>query len=82
MDGVDDLRAVDPLEVDAGHPQIAMPELALDNDQWDALVCELDSVGMPELMFAPTSAQASLGRLAGYADGDEKVFARWDVGGE
>jgi hypothetical protein len=32
MDGVDDLGAVDPLEVDAGHPQIAMPELALDDD--------------------------------------------------
>jgi hypothetical protein len=45
-------------------------------------VHELDGVRVPELMLVPTSAQASLGRPHGYADEDEKVFARWDVGGE
>jgi hypothetical protein len=64
MDGVDDFRAVDSLEVDAGHPQIAMPELPLDNDQRHALVRELYSVSMPELVVVPTSAQSSLSRPA------------------
>src|SRR5947209_19430141 len=59
MDRLDDLGAVDALEVDAGDPQIAMPELPLDDHQRDALVGELDSVGMPQLMRrkAPTDAR-------------------------
>ena len=36
MDGVDDLGAVDPLEVDRSDPEIAMAELALDHHQRDA----------------------------------------------
>ena len=67
MDRLDDLAAVDSLEVDAGDPQIAMPELPLDDHQRDALVGELDSVGMSELVVLPTSAQASLCRPLGYA---------------
>jgi hypothetical protein len=39
-----------------------VPKLALDERQRDPLVQELDSVGMAELVFAPTSAQASLSR--------------------
>src|SRR5450755_4434475 len=59
MDRLDDLAAVDSLEVDAGDPQIAMPELPLDDHQRDTLVGELDSVGMPQLMRrkAPTDAR-------------------------
>jgi hypothetical protein len=37
MDGVDDLAAVDPFEVDAGDPEVRVPELALDDDQRNAL---------------------------------------------
>jgi hypothetical protein len=59
-----------------------MPELALDDDQRHALIRHLNRVRVAELMLAPTSAQASLGRPAGYADVNEKLFARWDVGGE
>jgi len=65
MDGVDDFRAVDSLEVDAGHPEIAMPELPLDNDQRHALVRELYSVSMPELMRREASTDA--GRFRGSA---------------
>jgi hypothetical protein len=59
-----------------------MPQLAQDDQQRHALVRHLNGMSMPQLMVAPTSAQAPLGRPAGYADRDEKVFARWDVGGE
>jgi len=41
-----------------------MPELPLDNDQRHALVRELYSVSMPELVVVPTSAQSSLSRPA------------------
>jgi hypothetical protein len=32
--GVDDLRAVDALEIDRGDPEVPVRELALDDDQW------------------------------------------------
>src|SRR6202008_5027964 len=65
MERGDDLRAVDPLEVDAGHPQVAMPELALDNDQRHALVRELDSMAMPQLMWGESASDAGrFGRAA------------------
>jgi len=56
MDGVDDLAAVDPFQVDAGDAEVRVPELALDNDQRDALSSHLDRVRMPRLMRseAPT----------------------------
>jgi hypothetical protein len=50
VDGIDDLRVVDPLEIDRGHPEMGMPELALDDDQRHALVGHLDRVRVPELM--------------------------------
>jgi hypothetical protein len=58
-DAVNDLRAVDPLEVNAGHPQIAVPELPLDHDERHVLVRELDGVSMSELVGreAPTDAR-------------------------
>ena len=80
MDGVDDLRVVDPLEIDRGDPEVGMPELALDDWQWDPFVGHLDRVRVAELMLVPTSAQASLGRPGRYADVGEKVRAPWDVG--
>ena len=36
MDGVDDLGVVDPSQVRGGDSEIGVPELALDDDQWDA----------------------------------------------
>jgi hypothetical protein len=64
MDRVDDLGVVNPLEVDAGDPQIAMAELSLDGHQWHALVRELDSVRMPQLMRREPPADARPFRCA------------------
>ncbi len=61
MDGVDDLSAVDALEVDAGDAEMGMPQLALDNDERDAFVRHLDCVCMPQLMWCESSSDASCG---------------------
>ena len=37
MDGFDDLAGVDALEVERGHAEVAVAELALDYVEWDAL---------------------------------------------
>ncbi len=50
MDGVDDLRAIDPLQVDRGDTEVRVPELALDHDQRDALVRHLDRMSVAELV--------------------------------
>jgi hypothetical protein len=50
MNGGDDLLRVDPLEVGAGGREVRVPELALDQRQWDPFMEQLDSVGMAELM--------------------------------
>jgi hypothetical protein len=42
MDGADDLRAVDALQVDRGDPEVRV--LALDDDERNALVRHLDGV--------------------------------------
>jgi hypothetical protein len=68
MDGVDDLGAVDSLEVNARDAEVGVPELPLDDDEWDAFVGHLDRVRVPQLMLVPTSAQSSLCRPSGYAD--------------
>jgi hypothetical protein len=47
VDRVDDLAAVDALEVDARDAQVGVPELPLDHDQRDALVRHLDRVRVP-----------------------------------
>src|SRR5450755_1774858 len=60
MDGVDDLGVVNPLEVDVGDPQIAMA----DSHQRHALVRELDSVRMPQLMRREPPADARRFRCA------------------
>ena len=48
--GVDDLAAVDALEVDGRDAEVAVPELALDDDQRYALASHLDGVRVPELV--------------------------------
>jgi hypothetical protein len=50
VDGADDLAAVDALEVDARDAEVGVSELALDDDERDALVRHLHSVSVPELV--------------------------------
>ena len=50
MDRVDELDAVDPLQVDRGDAEVGVPELALDDDQWHALMRHLDRVRVTQLM--------------------------------
>jgi hypothetical protein len=57
VDGGDDLRAVNALQVNRGDPEIGVAELALDNDQRNSLVSHLDRMSVPELVLVPTSAQ-------------------------
>ena len=61
MDGVDDLGVVDALEVDRGDAEVAVSELALDDDQRDAFAGHLDGVGVSELVRCEASAHAGLG---------------------
>jgi hypothetical protein len=46
VNGVDDLGAVDALQVDRGDAEVGVSELALDDDQRDALAGHLDGVGV------------------------------------
>jgi hypothetical protein len=50
VNGVDDLGAVDSLQVDARDPEVGVPELSLDDHERNALVCHLNGVGVPELV--------------------------------
>jgi hypothetical protein len=58
VDGFDDLAVVDALQVDRGDAEVAVAELALDDDQWHAFAGELDGMRVPELVRreAPTDA--------------------------
>jgi hypothetical protein len=51
VDGADDLAAVDALEVDARDAEVGVSELALDDNERDALVRHLHSVSVPELVW-------------------------------
>jgi hypothetical protein len=48
--GFDDFAAVDALHVDGGDAEVAVPELALDDDQRHAFSSHLDGVRMPQLV--------------------------------
>ena len=56
MDGVNDLRAVDPLQVNGRDAEVGVPELTLDDDQWNALMRHLDRVRVAELMGCEPTA--------------------------
>ena len=58
MDGVDDLGVVDALEIDRGDAEIAVSELALDDDQRDAVVSHLDGVSVSELVRRESAPDA------------------------
>src|SRR3954452_14535896 len=56
MDGVDDLGVVDALQIDRGDAEVAVAELALDDDQRHAFAGHLDGMRVPQLVRreAPT----------------------------
>jgi hypothetical protein len=58
VDRVDDLRAVGALEVDRRDPKVRVPELTLDDNQWDAFAGHFDGVGVAELMGFEAPAHA------------------------
>jgi hypothetical protein len=59
VDGFDDLGVVDALQVDRRDAEIAVAELALDDDQRYAFASELDGVRMPELVRREPPTDAS-----------------------
>jgi hypothetical protein len=61
MDGVDDLRAVNSLQIHRGDAEVGMSQLALDDDQRDLLVGQLDSVRMAQLMRRKSTPDARRG---------------------
>jgi hypothetical protein len=64
VDGLDDLSFVDAFEVDRGDPEVAVAELALDDDQWHAFVGHLDGVGVAKLVRREASVNARARRPA------------------
>ena len=57
---LDDLRGIDPLQVDRGHAQVRVTELALDHVERHALSCHLDRVRVSQLMGREAATNASL----------------------
>jgi hypothetical protein len=64
VDLVDDLGAVDALQVDLGDAEAGMAELALDDDQWHALACHLDGVRVTEPVWREATPDARLRGVA------------------
>jgi hypothetical protein len=58
VDGVDDLGAVNALEVHAGNAKVRVSELPLNDDERNAFVSHLDRVRMPELVWGEPSPDA------------------------
>jgi hypothetical protein len=58
MDGFDDFGVVDALEIDGRDAEVAVPELALDDDQRYAFAGHLDRVSMSKLVGREASANA------------------------
>jgi hypothetical protein len=74
MDGLDDLGAVDALQIDRRDAKVAVPEPALDNDQGYALVGHLNRVSMSKLVWGKPSAHA------GSSGGTPELRARSSAG--
>jgi hypothetical protein len=62
VDGRDDLLGGVPLQVGAGRREVRVPQLALDQREWDALMQQLDSVGVSQLMRCEAPADSGLDR--------------------
>src|SRR3954453_18659571 len=60
VDGVDDLGVVDALEVDRGDAEVGVAELALDDDQRNALTGHLDGVRLVQLVWRKASPRAGV----------------------
>ena len=60
VDGDDDLRVVDALEVDRGGAEVGVSELALDDVQWHALAGDFERVRVAQLMRREPSPDARL----------------------
>ena len=65
MHGLDDLAAVDALKVDGGDAEVAVPQLALDDDQRYAFAGHLDGVGVAQLVWDEAAPDSRRG--GGYA---------------
>ena len=63
-DRLDDLAAIDPLQVDRGDPEVGMSQLALDDVERDALPGHFDGAGVAQLVWSETPPYAGLGRGA------------------
>ena len=61
MNRLNDLRAVDSLQVNRRDSEVGMSELALDNDQRHTRVGHLDRVSMTELVRREAATHASRG---------------------
>src|SRR4051794_25874950 len=62
--GFDDFNVVDALEIDRGDAEIAVAELALNDDQRHAFMGHLDRVGVTQSMGREPSAHAGGRRRA------------------
>src|SRR3954449_11767089 len=61
VDSLDDFAAVDALQVDGGDAEVAVSELALDDDERDAFAGHLDGVGVTELVRREPASHACRG---------------------
>ena len=59
MDGVDDLGVVDALEVDGGDAEVAVAELALNDDERHAFARQLNGVRVAELVRREATANSA-----------------------
>jgi hypothetical protein len=50
VDGFDDFSAVDALQIDRCHPQVAVAELAFDDDERNPFASHFDGVRVPQLV--------------------------------
>jgi hypothetical protein len=64
MHGFDDFAAVDALQVDGGDSEVAVAELALDDDQRNAFPGHLNRVGVAELMWREAAPDSCRGGRA------------------
>jgi hypothetical protein len=62
VDRLDDLGVVDPLEIDAGDTEVAVTELALDDDQRHAFARQLSGVRVAELVRREATTNAGRDR--------------------
>jgi hypothetical protein len=80
MDGLDDLGVVDALQVYGCDAEVAVAELALDDDQRHALAREFDGMGVPELVLISNFHDRLAGELAHATDIFDLFISRPDPG--